>query len=290
MKITFHVGAHKTDDGMLLKSLQRNRRKLAAEGTLIPEPATYRDMLRDLTTSLAGAPASPHDVDRMLAAMIDELGIDHVVLSFDNFLCAPNKVTDGGYYAKAGPKSTWLRQAFPGCEVAFALGLRNPATQVPAMLASMPNMTYEAFMAGLDPRQMRWPPAIAAVRDANPGCQVIVWSNEDTPLIWPEVMREVTASDPFRPFKGGFDVLAQIMDPEGMERLRAYLKAHPPENEIQRRRVLAAFLDKYAMDEAVEEVIDLPGWTAPLVERITQNYEDDLLALQSMPGVSFIAP
>jgi hypothetical protein len=59
-------------------------------------------------------------------------------------------------------------------------------------------------------------------------------------------------------------------------------------NEIQRRRVLGAFLDKYAIDEQVEEVLDLPGWPPELVEALTAAYDDDMIEIARMPGVTLL--
>ena len=58
---------------------------------------------------------------------------------------------------------------------------------------------------------------------------------------------------------------------------------------MHRRRVCAAFLDKYARDDAVEEELDLPGWTEELVEELTEDYDDDIARIQHMPGVNLIA-
>jgi len=51
-----------------------------------------------------------------------------------------------------------------------------------------------------------------------------------------------------------------------------------------------AFLDKYAIEEAVEEELDVPGWTDELVDQLTRNYEVDLIEIERMDGVSFIQP
>ena len=60
---------------------------------------------------------------------------------------------------------------------------------------------------------------------------------------------------------------------------------HPVMSEMQKRRVMAAFLDKFALDEALEEEIDIPGWTADLVDEITELYEEDVFEMQRIPGV-----
>ena len=38
MQIVFHLGAHCTDDGLLIRSILKNRAKLAAEGIGVPGP------------------------------------------------------------------------------------------------------------------------------------------------------------------------------------------------------------------------------------------------------------
>ena len=60
--------------------------------------------------------------------------------------------------------------------------------------------------------------------------------------------------------------------------------------EHQKRRAIAAFLDKYALEEEIEEELDMPGWTEELVERMTALYDADVEIIRAMPGVSLIAP
>ena len=103
-------------------------------------------------------------------------------------------------------------------------------------------------------------------------------------------MHEVTGLDANIRLKGGLDIVSKLMRQEGMQRLRSYLASHPPKTEIQRRRVLAAFLDKYAIEEEIEEEIDLPGWTEAIVSELTESYEDDLAEISRLPGVNFISP
>jgi hypothetical protein len=43
-------------------------------------------------------------------------------------------------------------------------------------------------------------------------------------------------------------------------------------------------------EDAVESEIDLPGWDDALVDRLSERYEDDLYAIEQIPGVTFIQP
>ena len=118
---------------------------------------------------------------------------------------------------------------------------------------------------------------------------VTVWCNEDTPLIWPTVLREISDADPELVLDGELDVLRSIMSEDGFQRMETYLASHKPPSEMQRRRVFAAFLDKFALDDALEEDIDLPDWTLELVDEITARYDDDVYRIERMSGVNFIA-
>ena len=75
-----------------------------------------------------------------------------------------------------------------------------------------------------------------------------------------------------------------------MTRLRSYMTAHGELGEMQKRRVYAAFLDKFALEDALEEELDLDGWTDELVEDLTEIYDEDMYHLQRIPGVTLIAP
>ncbi|MCI2398988.1 hypothetical protein [Aliiroseovarius subalbicans] len=289
MHVSFHIGAHCTDDDQLVKSLLKNKGRLAAEGIIVPGPSRYRGLLADVLPKLKGARASQDTQDVVLDSVMDVDQADRLVLSHDNFLGAPRRaLEDQQLYHLARRNSSWLRNLFPDNPVEFFLSVRNPATFVPALFEQVPDLTFPEFVAGVDLRALYWSDMVHAIREENPDCPVTVWCNEDTPLIWPEVLHEVAGLDPLVRLKGGLDIMAQITAKEGMRRLRAYMKEHPPQNEIQRRRILSAFLDKFALDDEIEEELDLPGWTPKLIDTLTAAYDDDMLELARLPGVTLL--
>ncbi len=75
-----------------------------------------------------------------------------------------------------------------------------------------------------------------------------------------------------------------------MQRFAAYLKSHPDMTEIQKRRVISAFLDKFALEEEIEDELDLAGWTKDLMDDMTDVYDEDMLEVQRIPGITLIAP
>ena len=145
-------------------------------------------------------------------------------------------------------------------------------------------------MNGMDPEQVRWSDLIVRIRAILPNAKITAWCNEDTPLIWAQLIRELAGVDPLTPITGGFDLISEILSADGKKKFVGYLKTHPPQTETQKRRIIAAFLEKYALNEEIEDIVDMPGWTDEYVERLTALYDDDIEQIERMPGINFIAP
>ena len=291
MQVVFHIGAHCTDEDRLLKCLLKNKARLREEGIAVPGPSRFRGVIRESLHSLKGRPAPADMQEVMLDALIDDDEAGRIVLSRQGFLAAPEKAIEMNmFYAEAGEKTAALANLFPQAECEFFLGLRNPATFVPALFQRSEDKDFARFVTGLDPHLLRWSEMVGRIRSAVPRAGLTVWCNEDTPLLWPELLRELSGHDPFTELDGTYDFLASIMTKPGMKRMRSYLETHPPQTEIQRRRIVAAFLDKFAIEDEVEMELDLPGWTAELVDSLTEAYEEDMFAIEQMPGVHFITP
>jgi len=59
---------------------------------------------------------------------------------------------------------------------------------------------------------------------------------------------------------------------------------------VQRNKISAAFLAKYAQREEIEMDAPLPGWTDELIAEITAQYDADVASIARLPGIEFIAP
>lgn len=291
MQVVYHLGVHCTDEDRLLRALLKNKGRLAEEGIAIPGPGRYRPVLREALKALRGAPAPAEMQDTMLDSIMDAEGMGRVVFSYDSFLCVPEKaVGDGRLYPMAGDKTRWFPALFPAAATEFAFAIRNPATFVPAVFARTEGLSFEAFLGATAPEDLSWAAMVARVRAGSPEVPLTVWCDEDTPLIWPEVVAAVAGTARPEALSGLDDFLATLLAPEGIERLRAVRAALPPLAPAQRRRLTAAFLDNFARPEAVEVNLDLPGWTGELVEEMTTHYEEDVARIAGMEGVRFIAP
>lgn len=291
MEIAFHIGANCTDDDRLLKSILKNGALLGDNGIKAPGPSKYRRLIRETIQNLNGMMPAENTRQILLDAIVDDDTPRRLVMANPNFICVSNRIFDGGvFYQQAEFKIQSLVHLFPNDQIELHLALRNPATFLPEVFRDAKSTDFHAFMQGVAPHEIRWSQLVRRIRACAPQVLLTVWCNEDTPLLWADLIRDLCGLDPMTKITGGFDLLAQIMAPEGMTRFLNYLRAHPPQNEHQKRRVIAAFLDKYALVDAVEETVDLPGMTGEMLDYLTDLYEADVADIARMDDVDFITP
>ncbi|MDB5657732.1 MAG: hypothetical protein JWS10_347 [Cypionkella sp.] len=290
MRIVYHLGAHFTDEERLLKCLLKNREVLAEHGIVVPGPKRYRNLLRDTAIQLKGTPASRDTQALILDKIMEEDIANRMVLSWDSFLSLAPWALDGTLYPAAGERVRAFSQIFPEIEAEFHLAIRNPATFLPALLEKLPNKTYAEFIGRANITQLHWSQVIQRILKLNPGIPLTIWCDEDTPLIWPEVLRAVAGLPDDLVLEGEDDLLASLMSGEGMTRLHAYLDGHPPGSVMQRRKIVSAFLDKFALPDRIATEVEMPGWTDTTIAELTRLYDEDVYRIANMPGVRFIAP
>ena len=87
MQILFHIGAHATDQGLLIRSILRNRGDLSKEGIVVPGPSRYRELIGNVSTTLRGEPASRDTEELILEAIGDDDHAERIDLSNEHFLC-----------------------------------------------------------------------------------------------------------------------------------------------------------------------------------------------------------
>ena len=291
MQVVLHAGAHVTDEDRLITCLVDNAGMLAERGTIVPKPDDYRILLRDIVNAATQNGVSAEARDVILDAVLPgEEEAERVILSNDSFFGTHKMAVKRMFYPAACARLEAMRKIFPDDEVELFFAVRNPATFMPALLAMTNFNTIDDVFRGYDPFSFRWSELFERIRAQVPDIPITVWCNEDTPLIWGEVVREMAALDATVGFEGEFSLLSEIMTETGMKRFHAYMGEHPGMSEIQKRRVISAFLDKYADEEAVEEEYDIDGWTEDKINQLTDIYEDDIMAIPRVPGVTMITP
>ncbi|WP_137700018.1 hypothetical protein [Marimonas lutisalis] len=291
MQVMFHAGVHCTDDDRVLKCLLKNRGDFSDIGSLVPPPGRYRKLLHQTLVALSNAEPAPDARDILLDTILDGEQADRLLLSNENLFCiAKLAINNGVFYPNAAVRVGQLKSLFRGDQIELFLAIRNPATFLPALYEKAPVEDFIELTRGTDPRQLRWSELVWRIRTDHPDVPLTIWCNEDSPLIWAQIIREMAGLNPGTKIKGGFDLLAEIMTRDGMKRFRDYLAKHPVMTEIQKRRVMVAFLDKFAREDMIEEELDLPGWTEELVDELTEAYDEDMFEISRIPGVTFIAP
>ena len=291
MQVVLHTGAHMTDEGKLVANLIKNSEVLAQWGTHAPNPANYRNLIRKLLRDAAETSVGEDARDVVMNAVSPEQEPERLILSGPGFFGTPRMSAGGGrFYPSAEARLGYFHQMFPHDQLEFFFAIRNPASFLPAVFDAANFTAMAEFLRGTEPAEFCWSNLIHRLRDAYPDLPITIWCNEDTPLIWAEIMREMAGLDATVALDGEFALLGDIMTRPGMQRFEAYIASHPGMTEIQKRRVIAAFLDKFADDSAIEEELDVPGWTEQLVAHLTELYDEDLFAIQRIPGINLITP
>ncbi|MCK0167412.1 hypothetical protein MWU52_07630 [Jannaschia sp. S6380] len=288
MEIAIHLGAHCTDEDLLLRTLADNGALLDRARVHIPAGNKARPVLR---RALQGASRSPtaNAPDALVDDLLRGALADRMVLSYEGFLGTYATALAGPrLYPDAGDRCRSLCRIFDSHDVSFFLAVRNLATFVPALFQASSVERFEDFMAGHDLGRVTWSEPVSAIREACPEAPLTLWCNEDLPLIWPDVLQAVSEIDDT--MKGQNAILRQIMTREGFRRMDAYLQENPAPARSTWRKVVTAFLAKYADEAVIEPEIALPGWTGEMIAGLSDLYERDVARLKAMEDVTFIAP
>lgn len=291
MQVAIHAGAHSTEEGRLLKSLLSDTGRLRENGVAVPEPAAFRTALKDSFAGFdaGGTPAAAGEA--LWHRILGSSGAERAVLSNPHFFGSQRHALDGPrLYPDAARRLLQLQALFPGDGLELFLCIRNPAAFLPAVLEKAGAPRVRSVLQESDPMQLRWSAALQDIRAALPGLPVTVWCCEDLPFIWEDVLQALTGLGGGFRFSGALDMARAIMSREGGKRLAAYMADQPEMSSAQKIRVFSTFLDKFAREDALEEELDLPGWTEGLVAQLTGLYEADLDTIAAIPGVTLIEP
>lgn len=291
MRVIIHAGAHNTDDDRLVSCLLEDSEMLLRKGIHVPDPNQYRRVIREILQQ-SGEDALMPGAHRMLAAAFGDLGaVERLVLSNAGFFGTPKMAVGGGlFYRAAEHRLALFQEMFPDDQIELFLGLRDPAGFLPALLDKTAYAGMDELLRGCAPGDMRWSELVLRLRRSHPDIALTFWCNEDTPLIWSQLLREMAGIDESLPLAGEFALLSELMSPASMLRLQAYMDRHPDMTAAQKVRVIEAFLGKFADTAALEEEFDVEGWTQETVSDLTAIYEADVGDIARMEGLRFIMP
>lgn len=291
MKLILHTGVHYTEQDRLTQALLRNKAILARGDVAMPEPDSFRGLMRDALNAMHKAPVSADARDVLLDAILGASAPERLILSDPNFFRTPGTaMMKGQLYPDAPNRMAAMAQVFAHDDTEIFMTLRNPATLVPILHSVATHPQDTQFWGGRGPQDLRWSETVQAIRAAAPEMPITVWCNEDMPLLWARVLRLMLGVPEGEKIAGAYDLLMTIMSTEGMQRFRAYLNSHAEMSEPQKQRVISAFLDKFALEDEIEEEVDMLGWTDALIDEMTDIYDADMAVVEQIPGVTFLTP
>ncbi|MDP2086864.1 MAG: hypothetical protein Q8K20_16840 [Gemmobacter sp.] len=294
MRIVYHLGAHCTDEGGILRVLLRNRPALLEQGIAVPDPDRYPDLLRAAAAAFAGRKVEPGHAERLMDALLPDAAddaADRLVLSFEGFLAFPrDAVTATQLYPAAAARARGLESLFDSHSVEFHLAIRNPATWLPALSARRRAKGQDPVPDGFDASALRWSELVGRLRAACPAAHLTVWCDEDSPVMWHRILRAVAGHAEATELSGALALPASLMSTEGARSLAAWVAAARPATDDARAEGLRSLLDQYAQADKLDTVIDLQGWTAETVTRLSEAYDADCARIAAMEGVRFLTP
>ncbi len=289
--IAYQLGAPGTNGGQLVWSLRKIAGWLLEQQIVVPRPGEYRDRIPKALKSLDGAPATPDLSRDLMRQLTRDRAARRIVLSNDKYLGVPAWIFyTGVFYHNAAPNAAALRNLFPDNPCEFHLMIANPAIFIPAVFETQRAKSYEKFIQGVDPLEVRWSDVIARIRAVCPDVPIRVCCNEDSPVIWGDVLRHLAGLPSETVLETETEMAERLLEDAGAEAMKAFLDAHPKLTSTQRQDVLVRFLEKFARDDLLDEVIDLPGWTEELITQMSLAYDVDLELIAEMEGVELIEP
>ncbi|AXC50863.1 hypothetical protein DRW48_15315 [Paracoccus suum] len=290
MQIAFHVGLHGTDDERIIRTLNANREALRRAHVELCPNDVNEPILNEALNALKGGVAPPDLEEVLHDALIEDEGTQRLLLSRPTLVGMARRVFDGDTLGSIMPgKMRMLAHTVPSAEVEFFLGLKNPAAHVSQLLARM-NRVPPELRARIKPEMLRWAPTVRAMLAELGGRRLIIWCNEDMPLIFPEVVRRFAGLPAGEPLVDDNPLLETLLTKKGYEALAAKL-APLAAADIGRRRALttAALMEDHD-PEAVALTVENLGWDQTIIDRITAAYDADVAEIAALPGVEFISP
>lgn len=287
--IAIYIGSPFTNGEQIAWSLRKDAQQLDNQGLLIRRPGTYQKQVKAARNGLLKGEISEEQRNLMLHQVIGDHQASRIVLSDNSYIGEGAWILNQGrFFPNAARNTQALRSLFREYELELFLSIRNPATLIPAAFRSQKKRTSKEFLSGADLISLRWSTVIIDILDANPETPLTVWCDEETPVIWPDILRAVADLPKEFCFGGELDIIQDALEEAAMTRLQQYLDDRPWLNESQRRRIYRVFLNRFCSEDIVEKEIDILGWDPELVDEMTDIYMDDLKLINRIREVRFL--
>ncbi|MEL6933572.1 MAG: hypothetical protein AAFO17_10835 [Pseudomonadota bacterium] len=284
MRLAIQAGVHHTEFSQLNRCLRLNSRLFFRHGSSVAN-ANSNAYLSDFLSS-ATQPDWNGEFDWKEIIAKQDLE-KRVVITSENFFGGPIFLAGAPqFYSNATPRlSAFLKFASPD-ELKMVFTIRNPATFLPSLYEGSTIKSFSDMVRGADPRDFKWSEMVLKLSREFPEVSFHIFCYEDLPMVWGDMIRLIGDLEPSASVRGEYSFVEKLMKPAGYQRLISYISGVPELSALQRRRVLTAFLDKYAIQEKIEQSIDIEGWSEDFIDILTKQYEDDLQVMTNLPNVN----
>lgn len=291
MQVVIHAGVAFTDEGQIIDLFETNAELLRDHEVSIFGFGTYKRHFRTALDALETGSETAAIRDGFLKRLPRNTRVERAILSTPRFLGElPTAVMDGQFYPLAGQRIAYLGDVFEGTQLELFIALRNPGAFVPRALMRLPETDRQRILAETDLSCLSWLTLIDNIRDLAPDVNITLWSDETSPLIRGDVARAMAGLSKDVPLDQEYALLSSLVSSTGQHEIQALLETHPPEGTPALRADLGRIFEEFALPEAIEEELDLPGWSNEIIEAFTELYEQDLAMLKHMPEIRFIEP
>lgn len=291
MQVAIHAGAFFTDEGELIKLLKANTQALRQNEAAIWAFRAYKHTFRPALGPVGDRPPPETTLQNFRNLMPAGRTVNRAILCSETYIGErPTALMDGQFYPQAGSRLALLDQIFSDSQVEIFIGLRNPASYIPRVLMALSAPERERVIRSTDLSCLSWLTTIEDMRDLAPDVQITLWSNEDSPLIRGDVARALIGLQDDVPLNTEYDLLASLVSDAGQREIEQLTQQNLPPNDPELKAGLALIFQEYALPDAIEEEVELPGWDQDIVAAFTELYEQDVARLQSMPEIRFIKP
>lgn len=290
--INLHIGVHFAGAAYLPESLNANEGLLKKTGMHAPSPRQARAAILGMIDQLDGLPPILPEEEAVLSRLRGDTGARNLFM-FDDRWAAPLRSAFNGdiLYSEIDERVLPVAELFASSKLQISLSLLNPGVFLNNSLSSEPAEKHvRDFIKRIDPETLRWRDTVAKLRKALPDVPLLLWCEEDAPLIWPDVLRHLFNLPDDCPVLARLAPLRPLIEKEGFIRLETYLRKHPPETRAQYEQVIMLFLDKYGKHEALIPHCDVPSCNAETLEIMSANYEEDVAYLAQQDGITFLLP
>ncbi|WP_170473372.1 hypothetical protein [Ruegeria arenilitoris] len=291
MKVVVHAGVAHSDDGRLLDLLKANTQVLGQWNVAYRGFSTYKNYFRTALDSFENRQSIQRAREEFLKQIPNYGNFDRLILSTPRFIGEiETAIMDGQFYPLAGQRIACLVEIFEGFEVELFIGLRNPGSFIPRALMSQPESQRQRILRQTDLSCLSWLAMIDNIRDLAPNVNFTVWSNEDTPLVWGDIARAMAGLPENAVLSEEYSLLSSLVSGTGKQEIQNLMQQKSAPCEPSLRSELSRIFDEYAMPDAIEEELDLEGWSDEIVSAFTELYEQDLAMLEAMPDIKFLRP